>query len=248
MAHFVISSHLVSTGMRARGLARLHPSAVPYVHFGLYRERGIELSPVPDAALDVGYVQMCNGRWVCKAPRNESSEAGLQSRWNATQDLFESHWVHMKLRGMVTSVGAAPPVSVEATPSLHRRRSLEAVKRARASRMESATRAVRTRAATNSTSRRSDHSTVFERRAHQQLARQHRSVLKASPTTNQAPPQLYNEASAAMSTPSPSPRGKMSNEKACEHHKTPERRRYCLRALLCGSRLRGMTLKCESKE
>ena len=92
VAHYVIEAHLASLGLRARGLTSLHPTAVPYVHFGLYRERTIELGPIPNATLARGASAVCNGRRLCKVAVNPSQEAALQERWNHSVFLLEGHW------------------------------------------------------------------------------------------------------------------------------------------------------------
>jgi hypothetical protein len=96
MAHYVVQKHLAQLGLRARGLAQLHPTAIVYITFGLYRERDIELdaSQLPGELLAQGPTAVCDGRILCKAPQNVDRERALERRWNHSEVLFLRWWRH----------------------------------------------------------------------------------------------------------------------------------------------------------
>jgi hypothetical protein len=83
MAHWVIAEHLDRLGLTGRGLVRLHPTAVPYVHYGLFRQRhfAADLHHLAHAAADAGPAALCSGEWLCTLERNATREAADEERW-----------------------------------------------------------------------------------------------------------------------------------------------------------------------
>ena len=99
MAHFVIQGHLKALGLKARGIARLHPTAVPYVTFGLYREREVEANLthlLPAGATELAsplpYRQVCNGQWLCRRKFDGVREQQTRARWDGIAADFERRW------------------------------------------------------------------------------------------------------------------------------------------------------------
>lgn len=92
MAHWVIEGHLFSLGLRARGLVKLHPSAVPYVTFGLYRDRETELD-LPLNLTTAGPQTLCNGRQACtRRPAAKKHDPFVSEAWDRMHAAFERDW------------------------------------------------------------------------------------------------------------------------------------------------------------
>ena len=71
---------------------RRHPTAVPYVTFGLYRERHIEAHLPPSAMANWSYAHVCDGRWVCTVRPDAIRERKARARWERAAAALDAEW------------------------------------------------------------------------------------------------------------------------------------------------------------